>query len=276
MLLGREFQTPAGTWDYGVAQWNILADRLSDAFPQVEKEYLSWSHRGPLIKQELRNWLHQGLIVCLEECDKFQELADALFDVAEGVFAEKDVDGCAVFVPRDRFRILTAEHETLIGGGRSQLGLFVRLESILPGDSQQFLVCVTHLKAKLGFEEIRREQAAALCAKTKLRSNPDDIVIIAGDFNDEPSSAAVSVLRKNGFCDAYEKTNLQKYTTSKIRDSLVTRTIDYIWFAESGKLKCVDCLIIPPQESLGACALPNQNYPSDHLGIVARFRREQK
>ena len=271
MLLGRSFARSGAAWDFGVAQWNILADHLSDAFPMVEeKRFLSWEHRGPLIVEEMRRWLRLGLVVCMQEVDKFADLERAVRDEAVGIFAEKHTDGCAMFVPRGRYSVLDSGHERLLGEGHSHLMLHCRLED---ATGRRFLLVTTHLKAKVGNEEIRDRQTKALAAKSQKVKQPDDILIVCGDFNDIPSSAAVTNMRNLNLVDAYEEMKMQSYTTSKIREKLVTRTIDYIWYPRDGPLECVDCLQIPPQESLGPRALPNGSYPSDHLGIASVFRK---
>ncbi len=103
-LLSRSFRPLPHS--VNIAQWNLLADNLSDAFPVVSKEYLSWSHRFPLLLVEMRKLLGLGCIVCCEEVGHFEDFNSALGDIADGYFAMKEFDGCAVFIPKGTWEIV--------------------------------------------------------------------------------------------------------------------------------------------------------------------------
>jgi endonuclease/exonuclease/phosphatase family metal-dependent hydrolase len=236
-----------------------------------DRKYLSWPHRFPLILQDLRALLGLGLIVCAEEVDHIEDYEQALQEEAICIWAKKRVDGTAMFIPKDRYRVLEYEGVPLVEGN-AQIGLFCRLES-LKAPSQTYLLVATHLKAKVGFEDLRQRQATALCKEIAARRDAKDAVFVCGDFNDIPSSLAVATMQKNHFKSAYQSLNLETYTTSKIRESLCTRCIDYIFFEDG--FDCTDCLSIPPSESLGARALPKGDYPSDHLSIAAIFSKKK-
>jgi hypothetical protein len=124
------------------------------------------------------------------------------------------------------------------------------------------------------------------CATNPSGDDSDDDVatVVGGDFNDIPDSLASQAMREHGFRSAYESMNRQTYTTSKIREALVTRCIDYLWYKQHSastddnddyndtpEMKCIDCITIPLSESLGPTALPRHDYPSDHLMIAAKF-----
>ena len=44
---------PSKSIDLKVLHWNILANKLADAFDKVPRDYLKWSYRFNLIKQHL-------------------------------------------------------------------------------------------------------------------------------------------------------------------------------------------------------------------------------
>jgi mRNA deadenylase 3'-5' endonuclease subunit Ccr4 len=291
----------------GVAQWNILADSLSDAFPQVlDKKILSWEHRFPLIVSELRHLLGLGLVICAEEMDHFEAFQQAVIDLAEAVFMAKGGggrgDGSAIFVPRHNLELLEHKGVNLLfdkGSLSSQVVMMCRVRSRLNSNSENskkgsrtMIIASTHLKAKVGFEVLREKQTKALLQHLEdfYSTNPacdgDDVAtVVGGDFNDIPDSLAARAMREQGFRSAYESMHLQTYTTSKIREALVTRCIDYIWYkqhsaanknknnndGDTQEMKCIDCVNIPPSESLGPTALPRHDYPSDHLMIAAKF-----
>jgi endonuclease/exonuclease/phosphatase family metal-dependent hydrolase len=72
---------------------------------------------------------------------------------------------------------------------------------------RRLVVAVTHLKAKEGFEARRREQAAQLCERVRgavaaggddaaaNAKTPTTAVLVAGDFNASPESAAAQLVR---------------------------------------------------------------------------------
>ncbi len=200
--------------------------------------------------------LQDEAIVCLEEVDHFDELQAALADQGVMGFFEPKTpgrDGCAIFFPRKRFEI-RGKHERISVGEGSQVALAVHfLDTKI---NQEFVVAVTHLKAKAGFETVRQSQALHLCeAIEKMWGNRLPVFVI-GDFNDVPTSLCCSVMRDYKFQSAYAAVGLESYSTSKIRESLVERCIDYIWFRGS---ECpVQVLEIPPSESLGPNKLPSE------------------
>jgi mRNA deadenylase 3'-5' endonuclease subunit Ccr4 len=69
------------------------------------------------------------------------------------------------------------------------------------------------------------------------------------------------------------------WTTYKLRDVELRRTIDYIWYCtpqhgtttkNNYELVLTDILEIPPHEVFPH-RLPAVNFPSDHLNLCARF-----
>jgi mRNA deadenylase 3'-5' endonuclease subunit Ccr4 len=100
-LLGRKFVGAMKPDSICFAQFNILADSLSDAFPLVEKKFLTWGHRFPLLLSEILYFVEAGSIVCCEEVEHFEQFEDALRGVAWAFFEPKTggKDGCALFVP---------------------------------------------------------------------------------------------------------------------------------------------------------------------------------
>lgn len=259
----------------GVVQWNILADSLSDAFPRVDKRLLRWEHRFPLLLAELRRFLSRGWIVACEELEHYSDFERELGDVADCAFAQKLVDGCALFVPRATGRIVKSERRVLLEGESSRVALLARVS--LRDWETELPVAVTHLKAKVGFEELRRRQSLALCDALEQWKRPDDVgMVVAGDWNDEPHSPACEAMRQRGYVSAYAAVLGAEphFTTSKIRDTLAQHTIDYVWYV--GGLRPVDCLAMPAVPLLEPTHLPLVDFPSDHLSLCAIFVRTSK
>jgi nocturnin len=201
--------------------------------------------------------------------EHFEQFKEALEARAHCFFAGKgDRDGCALFVPKARFAVVGEPEKVVLVPMASQVALIARLRDV--GSGRIVLVACTHFKAKHGFEELRQRQAKALCEAIEHRKQPGDVVLVGGDFNDEPTSLACEEMRKHGYRSAYATLNLESYSTSKIRESVSERCIDYIWF-DPGALTPLAVLEIPTAESLGPTKLPLAGFPSDHLSIATEF-----
>lgn len=134
-------------------------------------------------------------------------------------------------------------------------------------------------------------------------------VIICGDFNDVPGSKMYSTVFNSSidtsfnFFSAYSGSNEQKnhasfnnepsFTTWKFRKGEESKyTGDYIFYSNAVSSGSVDdnlnknlnqnpinriglqlqgTLILPRESEISSHGLPNTNYPSDHLSLVAKF-----
>jgi len=170
-----------------------------------------------------------------------------------------------------------------------QVAILIKMKMKSPQDNILF-VALTHLKAKPGFEDIRLQQGAMLIDNlfefTKGDKNAP--CVIAGDFNDIPSSLVCRYMEKGKGSSAagrqfasnfqllksaykhYDFTESEPYTTFKKREVIVKRTIDYLFYTP-GSLTVSKLLEIPTSESLTEL-LPFSKYPSDHLSIMAEFQ----
>ena len=145
-----------------IASWNILADQLHDAFPKVEKKFLVWEHRRELILKELRHFVENGFIIFCAEVDHFDEMKDFVKDIAHAVFKRKedaknpDKDGVAMFLPSAVYDLEEFNGFSLIEG-HSHVCLICRVRN--KETNSHFALCGTHLKAKVGNEDMREKQA---------------------------------------------------------------------------------------------------------------------
>jgi len=277
---------------FTIAQFNVLADYLSDAFPHTDPKVLTWGYRKQLLIDEILQ--HKSDIVCLEECDHFEDhFKPHLESVGYGSLFKKKIDkkakdGCAFFWNTKKFELL--DHQLFeMGAPNSQVAIIAKLR-LLPQTPQQksleLCVAMVHMKAKVGFEDMRLAQGAKLLSAVQSFVNINSVpVIIVGDFNDVPQNP-VHLLFSTGKAvsstgqlysseyklqnayDRYDETGIPPYTTYKKREVEVVRTIDYIW--HSNQLAVTKCLEIPLIEKL-VDRLPCALYPSDHLFIAAEF-----
>ena len=138
-----------------------------------------------------------------------------------------------------------------------------------------FVVAATHLKAKPSFEEDRKEETLVLLDEIGSFSQHKLPCFVLGDFNDIPDSLCYNAMIKAGYFSAYTlyENKIEPFTTSKIRETLTHRTIDYIFFLNSNCNVCTPYELLSPIDEafLGETHLPLPNYPSDHLALAASF-----
>ncbi|KAK3099203.1 hypothetical protein FSP39_000964 [Pinctada imbricata] len=275
-----------------VMQWNMLAQGLSKGdFVLCPEEALNLENRRLRIIEEITR-IGPG-ILCMEECDQFEYLKDNLAKFGyDGHFLPKTKspclqmdpnwgpDGVAIFYLKDKFEIVDdTKHIKLRNADKEvtdQVAMAAKFK-IKTKPDVEFLVAVTHFKAKPGFEELRLAQAISLLNDlSEIVGNMP--VVICGDFNDthdqlfyqEMTSSSLNLASAYTF--ATEKGSEPEYTTWKVRggskgNSDVCRTIDYIWIRKD-KFKVNLLLSIPKDREIGKGRLPCMAYPSDHFAIA--------
>jgi len=254
--MNRQF-TNKNEAEFTVIQFNTLADHLAHSFPHCEK--LNWEHRKILLLNEIEKY--DADIICLQEVDHFEDFFEPEFKKRNysGLFKQKTngKDGCALFYS-NKLTLIRSQLTELSG---NQIAIFSELST----PYLTFVVATTHLKAKPEFEELRQQQAIILLSKLKEFNVNNNDEIICLDMNSEPQSITHNVFTEQNYWT--EKTN---FTTFKIREKEVCRTIDYIFYTTIG-WDHVSSLEIPSKEEIGANGLPNEFYPSDHLLLCNKF-----
>jgi len=249
-----------------VLQFNTLADTVSNSFPLCHPEYLSWSYRKKLILEKL---LSNNIdVICLQEVDHYDELKDEMSKHGyHGIFKKKNgenKDGSVIFFSSRLSinRVQSFEYDS----DMSQVGIIAEFSfSDHDPHTHTFIVATTHFKAKPEFEETRKRMANILLDKIN-EINIDFLpVIIALDMNAEPTSESYAILSSS-----YKSVFEPKFTTFKIRQHKVCRTIDYILYCRN--VDVISKNNLPTEEEIGENGLPNQYHPSDHLDLMATFR----
>lgn len=297
------FSSPTATYDgsnkgsFTILQMNTLADGLCDSnsFPFSDPATLEWEYR----KQHLVSILteHPHDILCLQEVDKFEEYYEKSLAAKgyQGIFKEKSDanyrparDGCALFYNSSRFEVVDKRLVEL-SPQHSQIAILVKLRFVEEGNNEKkgVIIATTHLKAKVGFEELRLRQGHALLQRIQEFVESDDEakdwpVVITGDFNDVPGSPVFQLFSEGAYLAKDEPSasvehpfSLQSaypfdiFTTYKNRGKVVKRCIDYIWF-DADQLELSERLEIPSTDSMPHL-LPAAYYPSDHLALAAKF-----
>ena len=335
-----------GSNSFTVSQFNVLADGLAQTgnFVACPADDLEWEPRSRLCRAEIERMKPD--LLCMQEVNKPETFAGLLpghsmlycpklASPAQACGALPD--GTAMFINREVFHIIDAQifyyansHD--IDKPKNQGGIVVGVKDKRTGEGM--VLATTHLKSKdkVEFEAIRHDQVTQLLQKVDgmksmvsgYTNSRKVTVILTGDFNSPPHDSCYALMRQRNYHSVYndnfakafyEKKDVpvQEYlqgepafTTMKIRESLVSRTIDYIWIqsweqkvdsvlesivadssetAEENKSSrpslnviCEALYSMPTEEEVGAAGLPSKLYPSDHLAIGATlaWKEEEK
>jgi endonuclease/exonuclease/phosphatase family metal-dependent hydrolase len=137
----------------------------------------------------------------------------------------------------------------------------------------KFLITNTHLAWKSEDDQIRIGQVKELIAAVE---NETSGIVLAGDFNDIPTSPAMQELKHSGYRDVYEMLHPRKdaWTWDNRNPFIQTHSTQF-------PDRRIDFLIVDEtfikKNKLKKCELafhhPNAKgiYPSDHYGLVAEF-----
>ncbi|CAD7705110.1 unnamed protein product [Ostreobium quekettii] len=218
---------------FTVLTYNILADLYAtgDMYGTYCPAWaLSWHYRRQNIIKELA--CYQADVVCLQEVqsDHYEDhVREAMEELGYiGVFKKKTtevfigralaIDGCATFYRKDRFALIkkyevefnkaamsTANHfpepqrnAALNRLSKDNVALIVVLESVAPmAARQKQLICVanTHIHSNPEHSDVKLWQVHTLLkGLEKIAASAEIPIIVAGDFNSEPGSAAHTLM----------------------------------------------------------------------------------
>jgi mRNA deadenylase 3'-5' endonuclease subunit Ccr4 len=262
-----------------IASYNVLADSYIKPqwYPNVDPEVLRWDRRKFALAERVARL--DADIVCLQEveADAYALLERSLAAKGyNGVYAKKGAgkpDGCAMFFREAGLRFAGADtfyyHDGRLDVPDSgHLALIVSFEC----EWGVIRVATTHLRwgqdNKPAEEHIGYRQIQELIDE---RFKPDQAAyaqmayawIICGDLNAQSGDPVVRELLSNGFVDAYAS---REQATCNPNGR--AKRIDYIFhtpnlLAEPVRLMEIDDLT----------PLPSADEPSDHLAVMATFRK---
>jgi len=250
----------------------------------------------------------------------------------------KKMDGCAIFYKKDRFALMEQYHVEFNEAAKhmfkqqhyhghhnanynqlmkrllkGNIALVLVLEEIPAPEIQtpdpgrrgrrrkrKLCVANTHIYWDPEFADIKLWQTWVLCQElSKLVSQRDLPLILAGDFNSQPRSAVYDLLsemqlRHNSY-EAFRKDNLKLLPDFRQISHELQLTsaysfmgepeytnytghfigiLDYIWYTKSSVM-CLCVLDVgSPEDIQGtekALALPSTQRPSDHLSLYSTF-----
>ena len=97
-------------------------------------------------------------------------------------------------------------------------------------------------------------------------------IILTGDFNAEPTEPVYNTMRKNLSSAYFDGLNQEpSFTnwTKRENEIEMKRTLDYIFYSKSD-FELISLLLTESSEL--SSPIPNVQYPSDHLSLLARFK----
>jgi len=245
-----------------VFHWNILADYLSEDFPHSDPNILKWEYRAPRILNIIKE--SNADLISLVEVDHYSDFIEPELSVLgyKSLFQKKkgnNLDGC-VLAWKNSFVLESYEILEYLEDN-SQIAII----AFFNFNGKGLCVVTTHLKAKVGFEDIRAREISILLEKLKAVNTKNYPIIVCGDMNDVPDSVMATLFFNNQFLSGCY---LHKWTTWKKRKEIVKRTIDYILHTQ-GSIPIAQ-LDVPSDEDCPKY-LPALYYPSDHLSISVKF-----
>lgn len=145
-----------------------------------------------------------------------------------------------------------AQGRMLALGGRGRVAQAVAIAA----GGQRLTVANTHLEHRLSDDALRRRQAEAVTGWLKPTTGP---VVLCGDFNDEPGSAAVGVFAGR-FRSVFEGLPAAPAGTAPAHHA--DRVIDYIMVSGDIAVLAAGAFLDEPVAG---------RWASDHIGLWARF-----
>lgn len=197
-------------------------------------------------------------------------------------------DGCAIFYNTNRLVLMKTTHRIIqvFGCPSNQVILLCHFKCKLTGKT--FCVATTHLKARKGklLASFRNEQGmfhlqnfTHRMPKISILTLGKDILnfledecgsrpfVVTGDFNARSTEPVYRTMTKT-LSSAYSGQKGDSNWTCRVGEDETKQTVDYIFY-QKDKMS-VSCILNLDSCDL-KCAIPNDQYPSDHLSLVAKL-----
>eukprot|EP00891_Asterochloris_glomerata_P003815 jgi/Astpho2/3815/fgenesh1_pm.00062_%23_7_t len=215
-----------GTSKFTALTYNLLADLYTsaDAFPASTPLHLHWQYRKQNLLRELL--AYKADVLCLQEVQS-NHIHDFLAPELDKLYTGTGVamDGCATFFRKDRFALVkkyevefnkaalslsdaipeVQKKAALTRLLKDNVALIAVLEALDPGHpdtrtgGRRQLICVanTHIHANPELNDVKLWQVHTLLkGLEKIAASADIPMLVAGDFNSVPGSAAHQLLVK--------------------------------------------------------------------------------
>ncbi len=322
---------------FRVVSYNLLAEiyATQQVYPQCDFWALNWKYRRTNLIRELLE--SQGDIFCLQEvqADSFRDFIQPMLaeNGYKGNYKSKTresmgmvgkVDGCAIFWRETKFQLLESyaiEFNDCVHRAAENMGL-----STAEDQQYRHRLCKDNIAQIAVLEAVKQCHAMSctcICiVNTHLYSNPDcpDVklwqtqvllqevehfaaprglpLVICGDFNSEPTSAAYELLETSGVDPNHPDLRSDPYSVLSDASELVhglhlqsayayvlgaeppytnytemfKGTLDYIW-CTTPLIRPLAVTNVPTEEEIhrGGKSMPNVQASSDHVLLSVDF-----
>lgn len=267
--------------DAGTPEPPLAVTSLNIRYANPDDGENRWERRRELVFAALRDG---GDVLGLQEAlpGQVREITAALpgFAVESRSRAASADEGeaCPILWRTERFELDAGDRGTFwlsetpdVPGSRSwdsslpRIATYVRL--VDRRDGRGLYVFNTHLDHR--GREARAEGAKVIVARIAARKRTDEPVIVLGDLNDGPESAAVRTLQAAGLVDAWRTANPdapEAGTFNGWKPDVGPGRIDFVFASAQ---------LVPVASAIDA-SRPDGRWPSDHLPVRASFRRRQR
>ena len=329
-----QLEQTTGPLKFKVITYNVLAESYAteEQHPYTPAQVLQWDSRKFKILEQI---LESGAdLICLQEVEQRQfqhffvpqlqkrgfEGIHKLKTRAKTMNDPSSVDGCSIFFRTSKFRLeqkIELEYQSLAihnniptGPGldrtirRDNIALVAVLQIVAEkgrskSPARRIILCNTHIHWDPSEADVKLMQVQFMLREldniTQQKNENNMPLLIAGDFNSEPSNAVYSLLNSGKVDPTHRDWNGTNYGTFS-RDGCSHRfklkncfdgicqpeftnfngdfmgVLDYIWYT-SDSIRVVGVSETPSKEEIltQKSPLPNTNYPSDHIYLLAEF-----
>ena len=225
-------------------------------------------------------------VVCLQEVDRFYFIHKMLQKVGyDGKFVAKPdspcyhlpentgPDGCAIFYNTNKIVLLKTTHRIVQVFGCPSNQVILLCHFKVKATGKLFCVATTHLKARKGklLASFRNEQGKDILNFLEEECGSKAFVV-TGDFNGETNEPVYRTMTKtlsSAYSD-YQRANENAYSnwTRRVNEEETKQTVDYIFYQKT-KMSALSILRLDCADLTSP--VPNDQYPSDHLSLMAKF-----
>ncbi|KAF0682634.1 Aste57867_25271 [Aphanomyces stellatus] len=290
-----------------IMTYNVLAQCYvkSSFFPYCDPKALRWKARSAKLKSQFEAFHPRADIVCLQECDQYDEFWKSLMESLgyQSLYLKKTgakKDGVGLFWQSSKFTVLGGENVSLNNAVhtvtdhdlqgrliRDNVGLIAHFQSIGAGPAVEFLVATTHLFWDPAQADVKLAQTTHLLASiAAFRESTHLPLFFAGDFNSLPHSHVYDAILATGLASAYAEyangrepafTNVNGVLADQVDDvgkpkPAFVGTLDYIFYdPKTTRVEALMPLMDYATATAEGGALPSRLVGSDHIPLMASF-----
>lgn len=270
-------------FEFRMVQWNTLCEIFADdaSFPKVDSKVREWDYRRNLLLKFLKDL--DADIFCLEEVHNFKEFEEKIIKNLNKkyILTNDQIEGKEISyvfgLNQEKFELVSKDFNLMPSqlDGKKEHSFTAHIIKDKE-TNKEFAVIITHLKSKEKNEAVRVMQVDVILNYIKEKLLGKYPFFICGDLNAEPTYDCIKMFKDFNNSVIKSTFDLEKldFTTFKIRDKLLKRVIDYIWYCDyesKAKIEVKKTFKATPKidENIG---LPNEEFPSDHLFLCGEYK----